>query len=69
MSGKKGLDLNPPGLQEQTIHRSETLPPIRTGIQSILISNLLAFFLQLKELIGSVRYETTISPLSKKEIA
>ena len=32
MSGKKGLDLNPPGLQEQTIHRSETLPPIRNGI-------------------------------------
>ena len=31
-AGKKGLDLNPPGLQEQTIHRSETLPPIRTSI-------------------------------------
>ena len=69
MTGKKGLDLNPPGLQEQTIHRSETLPPIRTGIWSIIISNLLAFFLQLKEQTGSVRYETTISPLSKKEIA
>ena len=61
MSGrKKRLGLKPPGIARANHSPLRNAAPYQ---------NLLAFFLQLKELIGSVRYETTISPLSKKEIA